>query len=150
MKKITSLAILALVPFTLAACGNTNSQSKENSSLKAENSSLKARKENESLKAENSRLKNKKDTNNNSQQNQTSGASSQSSSIATSADAIAKLRAAEGFNGPGYDFTCDSIGNGVFRFWVRQDVDDTPANGHTAFVGNFEYDSKTDSITKLS
>ncbi|MHC5519862.1 hypothetical protein [Limosilactobacillus vaginalis] len=42
MKKTLTISTVLLASFSLAACGNNNSQSKANSSLKAENSSLKA------------------------------------------------------------------------------------------------------------
>lgn len=43
LKKLTTITLTALAALSLAACGNNNQQSKENSSLKAENSSLKAK-----------------------------------------------------------------------------------------------------------
>lgn len=77
MKKLLTLVTIAVAGLSLAACGNDSKQSKDNSSLKAENASLKAKKK----EAENSLLKSKQSGTEQTSSNQvTSSSSNQSSS----------------------------------------------------------------------
>ena len=77
MKKLLTLVTIAVAGLSLAACGNDSKQSKDNSSLEAENASLKAKKK----EAENSLLKSKQSGTEQTSSNQvTSSSSNQSSS----------------------------------------------------------------------
>lgn len=135
--------MLILAALSLAACGNNSVQKKENSSLKAENSSLKAKKRSESSSSSSARNQSEP------QNSQTTASSSSTKAMPTTQEVIAKVRAAKGFNGLGYDITCTDEGGGIFRLQVRQDASDTASNGHTAFVGNFQYDANTDTVTEI-
>lgn len=137
-----------MATISLAACGNNSNkksaQERENSSLKAENSSLKAKKKAQD-KSSSSSSQPQQD------QNSTTASSSSSSHILpTNQEVISKVKASQGFNGSGYDTSCDYRGDGIFWVQVRQDAPDTPINGHTAFVGNFQYDANTDSVSQLN
>lgn len=150
MKKITTITALSLAALSLSACGNTHhsskdsAQEKENSSLKAENSSLKAKKKAQSSSSS-------VDSQSQSEQHNESTANSSSTRpVATTQEAIAKVRAAKGFAVSNYDITCDDKGGGIFLVNVRQDTDDTPVTGHTAFVGIFQYDANTDTVSQVS
>lgn len=135
--------MLVLATLSLAACGNNSAQKKENASLKAENSSLKAKKKSKSSSSSSTNSQNDQ------QNNQTAASSSSTQTMPTTQDVVAKLRTAKGFNGPDYDITCDDEGGGIFRLQVRQDGGDTASNGHTAFVGNFQYDANTGAFTEI-
>lgn len=144
MKKILVSFLVVLVGLSLTACGSNNKQAKENSSLKAQNSSLKAKKqqrENSSLKAENSSLKNDK---------QTSTASSNNTSnqedpaCLSNAEVGNRVKTAKGDTSPDYNTIVENYGDGTYDVELRRDA---PSGQNSNLIGEYVYNAKTNVIT---
>ena len=109
MKKLLTLATIALAGLSLAACGNNSKEAKDNSSLKAENSSLKAKKkesENSSLKAENESLKQQKQGDSDSNTKESNTTKSAPTSVNNGDEAIQVAKAKYGDNNGDWKWEC--------------------------------------------
>lgn len=142
MKKLPTLAIIALTMITLAACSNDSHQAKDNSSLKAENSSLKAKKkeaENSSLKDENESLKNNKGNQviNNSGNNQEAPANMSNEEVA------ARFKSLKGITSDDYHASVISNGNDTYTVDLGKD---TPDGQRVEHIGKYLYNAKTGAI----
>ena len=144
MKRIVLSMCIGLTGIILAACGNSNdNQSKINSSLKAENSSLKVKKqkqENSSLKAENASLKSSSDQN-----NTTSNSSSYEDPASLSDVEVAqRVKVAKGDTAPEYNTSVTNNGDGTYDVELRKDSPD----GEVAnMIGTYTYNAKNNTIT---
>lgn len=144
MKKLLSLISIVLLGGSLAACGNNDKQAKDNSSLRTENSSLKAKKqqrENSSLKAENDSLKDDK---------QESATSSNNTSTQedpanlSNAEVAARFKAAKGTTTPDYHASVSNNGDGTYSIDLGKD---TPDGQRVEHIGQYVYNAKTGAIT---
>lgn len=144
MKKGIAVISTLLLGMMLTACGNNDKQAKENSSLKAQNSSLKAKKqqlENSSLKAENSSLKNDK---------QASTASSNNTSNQedptrlSNAEVGNRVKTAKGDTSPDYNTIVNNNGDGTYDVELRRDA---PSGQNSNLIGEYVYNAKTNAIT---
>lgn len=145
MKKVLTISAILLVGLSLTACGSNNKQAKENSSLKAQNSSLKAKKqqrENSSLKAENSFLKKDKQTPTTSSSNNTGN--QEDPARLSNAEVGNRVKAAKGDTSPDYNTIVDNHGDGTYDVELRRDA----PNGQIAnLIGDYVYNAKTNAIT---
>lgn len=145
MKKILTSFLVVLVGLSLTACGSNDKQAKENSSLKAENSSLKAKKqrrENSSLKAENSSLKKDKQTPTASSSNNNSN--QEDPARLSNAEVGNRVKAAKGDTSPDYNTIVENNGDGTYDVELRRDA----PNGQNAnLIGDYVYNAKTNAIT---
>ena len=157
MKKILVSFLVVLVGLSLTACGSNNKQAKENSSLKAQNSSLKAKKqqrENSSLKAENSSLKNDKQTstassNNTSNQEDPAASSNNTSNqedpaCLSNAEVGNRVKTAKGDTSPDYNTIVENHGDGTYDVELRRDA---PSGQNSNLIGEYVYNAKTNAIT---
>ena len=143
MKRIVLSMFIGLTGIVLAACGNSNdNQSKINSSLKAENSSLKVKKqkqENSSLKAENASLKSSSDQN-----NTTSNSSSYEDPASLSDVEVAqRVKVAKGDTAPEYNTLVTNNGDGTYDVELRKD---SPSGDVANMIGIYTYNAKTGTI----
>ena len=126
--------MICLVGLSLAACGN-NKQSKEDASLRAENSSLKAKKQKKdvsSLKAENSSLKNAQSSSKN------ESSSSSNSNVINSPQAASNLVAHAMHTLPAvYTVTSNEDGYIVNR------TDDVPLSAFVHHDGSITWNNGT-------
>ena len=142
MKKGLSILGVLLIGISLVGCGNSK-QAKENSSLKAENSSLKEKKqkqENSSLKAGNASLKSSSDQN-----NTTSNSSSHEDPASLSNEEVAqRVKAYKGDTAPGYNTLVTNNGDGTYDVELRKD---SPDREVANMIGTYTYNAKNNTIT---
>lgn len=145
MKRIAVIIATSLAGLSLVACGNNDKQAKENSSLKAQNSSLKAKqqsKENSSLKAENNSLKNDKGNQltNGSNNNQEDPSNLSNEEIAT------RFKSLKGTTSSDYHASVTNNGNGTYTVDLGKD---TPDGQRVEHIGKYLYNAKINSITTI-
>jgi hypothetical protein len=148
MKRLITLAAVCLAGVSLAACGNNDKQAKENSSLKAQNSSLKAKqqsRENSSLKAENDSLKNDKDNQSANTSNTSNSSNSQEDPANLSdAEVAQRVKTAKGDTAPEYNTIVINNGDGTYNVELRKDAPDGQVSN---MIGTYTYNAKTGAIT---
>lgn len=149
MKRLVALTSICLAGVSLAACGNNNKQAKENSSLRAQNSSLLAKKqkqENSSLKVENASLKNNKDNQsaNNSNNTNNSNNSQEDPANLSDVEVAQRVKDAKGDTSPEYNTVVTNNGDGTYDVELRKDA----PNGEVSnMIGTYTYNAKTGAIT---